>query len=187
MLGPRYSVVARKKDRVLGIWANREAQTIINPPSYYALSTSAPIAELASRSVLGRLQLGLDNIAFVYEARATVNDPGAAEFRDAYVRLKQKARLFSQDTDIGFIGNLVFRSTAWLPANIPVGDYTAVAYLFSSGELIARAEQKISVSRTGAEATLADFARTQSLPYGVLVVTLALIVGWVGGVVFRRD
>lgn len=187
VLGPRYSVVARKKDRVLGIWANREAQTIINPPSFYSLGTSAPLAELAAPSVLERLQIGLGNIAFVYQARATVNDPGAAEFRDAFIRLKQKARLYSEDTNVGFIGETVFRATALLPATIPVGDYTALAYLFSGGELIARAEEKIVVSRTGFEATMANFARTQALPYGVIVVALALAVGWLGGVIFRRD
>jgi uncharacterized protein (TIGR02186 family) len=188
VLGPRYSVVARKKDRVLGIWANRESQTIINPPSFYSLATSAPLADLAAPSVLERLQLGLDNIAFVYEARAVVNDPGAAEFRDAFIRLKEKSRLYGESVGgVNFIGDVVFRTTAFLPANIPVGDYTAVAYLFSGSELIARAEQKIGVSRTGFEATMAGFARTQSLPYGVLVVAMALFIGWLGGVIFRRD
>ena len=31
------------------------------------------------------------------------------------------------------------------------------------------------------------FARNQSLLYGLICVALALIVGWLGGVVFRRD
>lgn len=187
VFGPRESVVVRKKDRILGIWANREARTIVRPPAFYALSKSAPLADIAVRGTLARLQLGFDNIAFVYEARPTVNDPGAAEFRDAFIRLKQNARLYSQDGEITFIGNTVFRATALLPANIPVGSYTAVAYLFAHGELVARAEDRIVVSKTGFEATMATFARTQSLPYGVLVVALALVIGWLGGVIFRRD
>lgn len=187
VLGPRQSVVARKKDRVFGIWANAQSQTIINPPSVYLLNTSVDLPRLASPSVLQRLQIGYDNIAFVYVGQAMVNDPAAAEFREAFIRLKEDARLFSQDVGVSFIGNLVFRTTARLPANIPVGDYTVVAYLFSGDELIARSEERVVVFKTGFEATLAAFAHTQSLPYGIIVVALALAVGWLGGVIFRRD
>lgn len=187
VLGPRNSVVERRKDRVFGIWANAAAQTIINPPSVYLLNTSVDLPRLASAAVLERLQLGFDNIDFVYQGHATVNDPAAAEFRDAFLRLKQQSRLYSQEVGVSFIGNLVFRTTARLPASLPVGDYTVVGYLFSGNELIARDEEKFTVSKAGFEATVASFAHTQSLPYGLLVVALALAVGWLGGVIFRRD
>lgn len=187
LLGPRQSVVTRRQDRVFGIWANREAQTIINPPSVYLLSTSVDVARLAAPAVRTRLQLGFDNIAFVYQGRAIVNDPAAAEFRDAYIRLKENAALYRDTIGVQFVGNLVFRTTFRLPANLPTGDYTAIAYLFSDNELIARAEERIAVYKTGFEATLAAFARTQGLPYGILVVAMALAIGWLGGVIFRRD
>lgn len=187
LLGPRYSVVVREKDRVLGIWANRHARTLINPPSVYLLSTSVDLPQLASDPVLRQLQIGFDNIAFVYEGLATVNDPAGKPFRDAFLRLKQEDRLYSEEIGVGFIGNLVFRASFRIPTNIPVGDYTAVAYLFSRGELVARTEDRVSVSKTGFEATMASFARSQSLPYGILIVSLALAIGWLGGVIFRRD
>ena len=187
LLGPRYSVVAREKDRVLGIWVNRNARTIINPPSVYLLSTSVDLPQLASPSVLDRLQVGFDNIDFVYQGLATMNDPAGAPFRDAFLRLKEEDRLYGEEIGVGFIGNLVFRSTLRLPASIPVGEYTVVSYLFSGSELVARAEERLRVSKTGFEATMATFARTQSLPYGILIVALALAIGWLGGVIFRRD
>jgi uncharacterized protein (TIGR02186 family) len=187
ILGPRTSVVVRKKDRLLGIWANAQSQTIINPPSVYLLNASVDLPRLAAANVLERLQIGFDNIAFAYQGRATINDPGAVEFRAAFIRLKEGARLYSDSGGVGFVGNLVFRTTARLPATIPIGDYTVVAYLFSGEELVARAEEKIVVSKTGFEATMAAFARTQSLPYGIIVVAMALVVGWLGGVIFRRD
>jgi uncharacterized protein (TIGR02186 family) len=187
ILGPRQSVIVRKKDRFLGIWANAASQTIINPPSVYLLSTSVDLPRLASPAVLQRLQLGYDNIDFVYEGLGTVNDPEAAEFRDAFLRLKEESRLYSQNVGVSFIGNLVFRTAARLPANLPTGDYTVIGYLFSGNELIARSEERIAVSKTGFEATLASFARTQSLPYGIIVVAMALAIGWLGGVIFRRD
>lgn len=187
LLGPRQSVVARRQDRVFGIWANREAETIINPPSAYLLSTSVDLPRLAAPAVRERLQIGFDNISFVYQGRAIVNDSRVVEFRNSYIRLKETAGLFRETVGVQFVGNNVFRTTFRLPANLPIGDYTAIAYLFSGNELIARAEERVAVYKTGFEATLAAFARTQGLAYGIIVVAMALAIGWLGGVIFRRD
>ncbi len=174
VLGPRQSVVARRKDRVAGIWANSGGQTILNPPSFYALNTSGPLAALANDGVMDRLQLGFDNIAFVYEGRPLVNDPSADEFRQAYIRLKEEAGLFHEEEGITFVGDYAFRASVFMPATVPVGTYTAIAYVLSDGELVARAEQTINVSKTGIEATMATFSRSQSLVYGILCVALAI-------------
>jgi len=137
--------------------------------------------------VLQRLQIGFDNIALVYDGRAASSDPEAAEFRRAFIHLKQRAGLYDQESGVSFVGNLIFRSTTFLPANIPVGRYTVLAYLFSGGELIAHAQDKIEVSKTGFEGSMAAFARNQSLLYGIMCAGLAIFIGWAGGVIFRRD
>lgn len=187
LLGPRETVVARRKDRILGIWANAAAETFEAAPSFYALSTSVNVEELTSPPVLERLQLGFDNIVFRYAGRAIRNDPAAGQFRAAFIRLKDSARLYQQQVGVDFIGKLIFRTTFHLPANIPVGAYTADAYLFSDRLLIARADDTLRVSKTGLEDTLSTFARNQALLYGLICVALALIIGWLGGVIFRRD
>jgi len=53
--------------------------------------------------------------------------------------------------------------------------------------LVARAEDTLLVSKTGVEDNLFNFAHGQSLIYGLLCVLTALTVGWLGGVIFRRD
>jgi uncharacterized protein (TIGR02186 family) len=187
LLGPRETVVARRKDRILGIWANAASQTIEEAPSFYSLSTSVNTEDLATAPVLDRLQLGFDSIAFRYQGLPLTNDPAAGSFREAFIRLKDKAGLYHQQVGVSFIGNLIFRTTLYLPANIPVGSYTADAYLFSDRLLIARADDRLRVTKTGLEDTMSTFARSQSLLYGLICVALALITGWLGGVIFRRD
>jgi uncharacterized protein (TIGR02186 family) len=187
LLGPRQTTVVRRKDRVAGIWANSGGQTILNPPSFYAVNTSAPVNEVAAPAVLDRLQIGFDHLSFVYQGRALMNDPAAQEFREAYIRLKQEAGLFKQLEGVTFFGDYAFRASVFMPASIPVGTYTAIAYVLADGELVARAEDTIIVSKTGFEATMTNFARNQSLVYGILCVALALAIGWLGGVIFRRD
>ncbi len=186
LMGPRETVVARRKERIFGIWANAASETFQAAPSFYALSTSVNVEDLATPPVLERLQLGFDNIAYRYGERAA-DDPTVADFRAAFIRLKDGAGLYHQGVGVSFIGSLIFRTTFYLPANIPVGSYTADAYLFSDRLLVARADDSLRVTKTGLEDTMSTFARNQSLLYGLICVALALITGWLGGVIFRRD
>ncbi len=187
VLGPPQDAVVRRKDNVLGVWINDASETFVRAPAFYALDSSVQRDALAKPATLERLGLGFDNIAFTYANRAAVNDPAAAEFRAAYIRLKQKAGLFSQQTAVDFIGDNIFRTTTWLPANTPVGRYTVLVYLFSNQALIAHAEDSITVSKAGVEQAIPIFAHSQALIYGLICAALAMSIGWLGGVIFRRD
>ena len=128
------------------------------------------------------------NIGFTYAGRAEVNDPAASEFRDAYVRLKSESGLYSEHSgDVAFIGGTVFRSTLWIPANVPIGRYSVSVYLFSGNTFLATASDQFEITKTGFERYMFATARSQSLLYGVGCVALALFTGWLAGVVFRRD
>jgi uncharacterized protein (TIGR02186 family) len=183
VLGPTESVVERRKDRVAGIWVNSAAMTIGGAPSYYALQTSDETDALTSPDILKRLQIGVDRVAIGIDEQ----DPASGEFRGAYIHLKQKAGVYSENTDVRFLAPLIFRTGAFLPANTPVGRYTVLAYLFSGGDLVAHAQDFFVVTKSGLEGSIARFARGQSLAYGILSAALALFIGWAGGVIFRRD
>jgi uncharacterized protein (TIGR02186 family) len=186
--GPLESVVARRKDRILGVWANRASETIDAVPSFYSLNTSRSLAALAPPSLLARLGIGFRNIGFTYTGRSAVNDPAADEFRDAYIRLKSESGLYDEHSGgVAFIGDTIFRSAIRIPANVPVGRYTVAVYLFSGNAFLAKASAPFEVTKTGFESYMFSIARSQSLLYGLGCVALALITGWLAGVIFRRD
>ena len=53
--------------------------------------------------------------------------------------------------------------------------------------LIARAAERMTVSKTGFEETMSNFAHNQALIYGLICVVLGVTIGWLAGVIFRRD
>jgi uncharacterized protein (TIGR02186 family) len=188
VLGPPETVVARRKDRILGVWANSDSETFLAAPSFYVVSATGAIDDLAAASLLKRLRLGFDNIGFRYGERREVDDPAAAEFRDAFLRIKQRAGLYSEQVgSVGFIGDTIFRTTVWIPANVPVGVYQVSVFLFADGAILARSDEAFTIAKTGFERFMFTFSRQDSFIYGVVCVALALFTGWLAGVIFRRD
>jgi uncharacterized protein (TIGR02186 family) len=185
VLGPPETVVARRKDRILGIWANGASETIVGVPSFYSVETSGPLDLVASDAILRRHGIGLANISLQLAGAA---DPGAEEFRDAYIRLKQTGQLYAERVGgVAFIDGNVFRSNVVIPANVPLGQYTVRVDLFSGSALLATAEDSMEISKSGFEQYISTVARSQSLTYGLACVALALFTGWLAGVIFRRD
>lgn len=188
VLGPPESVVARRKDRILGIWANSASETILGAPSFYMADATGAVDDLAADALLERFQLGIDNIGFTYRGRVGRNNPAAAEFRDAFVRIKEREGLYSGRTGgVKFIGDTIFRTTVQIPANAPVGFYQVKAFLFADGAILARTDESFVIVRTGFEQLTFTFAHEDAFIYGIVCVALALFTGWLAGVIFRRD
>jgi uncharacterized protein (TIGR02186 family) len=188
VLGPPESIVARRKDRLLGIWMNRASEVFLGAPSFYAVGATGEIDDLAPAELLKRFRLGFDNIGFTYRGRVGRDDPAAAEFREAFLRIKQGEGVYSQQAgSVDFIGNAIFRSTVQIPANAPIGFYQVSAFLFADGVLLARTDESFTIARTGFEQLAFTFAHDQAFVYGIACVMLALLIGWLAGVLFRRD
>jgi uncharacterized protein (TIGR02186 family) len=187
--GPPETVVERRKDQIALVWINSASETI-TAPSFYALNTSGELSAVSTVPLLSRYQIGFDNIKFVYQNRPIANDPAATEFRNAFIRLKQDTSLYMEEPDgVSFIGGngSVFQSSLWIPANTPVGRYTANVFLFSGNALLARETGSLDITRVGFEQLMFAAAHEHALTYGLACVALALFTGWLAGVVFRRD
>lgn len=188
VLGPPESIIARRKARVLGVWANSASEIFLGAPSFYLADSTGSIGDLADKEVLEHLRLGFDNIGFTYRGRVGRDNPDAAEFREAFLRIKRKEGLYSERAGgVGFIGDTIFRTTGWIPANAPIGFYQVSVFLLADGELLARAEESFTIVKTGSEQFLFEFSRQKSFIYGVVCVAMALFIGWLGGVIFRKD
>jgi uncharacterized protein (TIGR02186 family) len=187
--GPRQSVRARHKERVLGIWVNVESRIFVGVPSYLAVLSNKPVNEITNAETLRREQIGIENYLLPQQIGADIgdvvrNDP----FRAAFIRLKKEHGLYLEDSKaITFLTPTLFRAAIPLPAAVPVGSYTIDIKLFAEGALITRASSALEIVKVGFEQFVANAARDHGLLYGLATVALALVTGWIGAVVFRRD
>jgi len=187
--GPRQTVVTWRKDRMVGVWVNAESRTFVDVPSYLAVLSNRPPDAVAAPELQRRLQVGLNNILLPQEIGGDVADVVRDDpFRMAFVRLRNEQGLYAERTNaVTFLTATLFRTAIPLPADAPIGSYEVDVKLFADGQLIAREQSAFELYKAGFEQVVANAARNHGLLYGLGTSTLAIFIGWLASVVFRRD
>ncbi|GKX35320.1 MAG: membrane protein [Rhizobiaceae bacterium MnEN-MB40S] len=185
--GPSLESVVRKKARVFGIWINRSSMRFEPAPVSYSLSSTLPVELIADSIELSDLGIGVQNIRLT--PTGAIGDGSATpEFRNALLRLRTADGLYQRDPiGVEYVSSSLFRATLRLPANVPVGEHKLRAFLFQGGKFVMERELPLSVVKTGVEQFIFEYAHQHSLIYGLFAVLLAMITGWLGSVLFRKD
>lgn len=183
--GPLQEVQVQRKRRIAGIWINAESHLFTEVPSLYVVYTSRPLAEFAQSPDAREHGLGLAYVGHGGEIRGT---RGRREpFREALVALKSEAGLYSEAVGgVEFVTDAFFKASVQLPAAIPAGRYRVSAYLFSLETMLAMTETSFVVQKVDFEQAIFDFAQLRPASYGIAVVVLALLIGYLGDIIFRR-
>jgi len=183
--GPAHDLVVRKKERVAGIWVNKDAVTFADVPGYYAVASNRPLSRIAEPDLLDRIGIGLDHLSFKVE-KSDVPEDMIPAFREAIIRQQKNALLFlSTERGVTLLAQTLFRANLMFPANVPVGDYRVEVYLLKDGRIVSAQSSPLSINKTGIERGLYTLAHEASYLYGILAVGLAVLTGWVAGLVFR--
>lgn len=182
--GPARDLVVRRKERVFGVWINRESRTFPGAPSYLAVIATRPPDQITNPGFRERYGIGLLE-ALPEPAR---RGPQAAEFREALLRLSEESGLYREIGDgAQFLAGQLFRATIPVPANVPIGRFEVEVSLFADEVMLARRTVSLEVAKSGFEARIASAAEHRPLAYGIAAALMALAFGWAATVVFRRD
>ncbi len=184
VFGPSSPVTVRKKDRVFGIWANVESAVIDSAPSFYALASTGPLADILSDASNSRANVTVDNSIHIAAGPRGIADPAA--YREAIIRLnRDRGVYFDMIGDVEMVGKTLFQTHISLPANLTEGNYAARIFLTQGGEVIDDFQTGIRVRKVGLERWIYNLAHENSLIYGLLSILVALMAGWGASEVFR--
>lgn len=182
--GPAGDRVVRRKARQFGVMLNADYALFSRLPSFYRVMSSRPLATILDAETIAEKALTLELQA---AAALSTTNGDEVRFEDELVRLMQKAALFGSDErGVNFLSPTFFSTRVALPSNVPNGSFLAQAFVIRNGEIVAHNAQQFLVQKTSFERFLGDAARNQPLLYGLACVLLALVTGWLGGVLFRR-
>lgn len=186
--GPRGAVTVREKQRWGPFWFNSDSRKYIATPAFLSVLSNRPLDEIATDDVRNEFRLGVPTQVSAQGDRKKTLDPDEPAFRAALIRIRKAQGLFREREDgVKFLTPTVFRAMARIPGTVPLGGYAVDVSVLSAGVQVARTSMTVVVEKSGAEDEIADAARNRPLLYGIVVVVLALLFGWIASLIFRRD
>jgi uncharacterized protein (TIGR02186 family) len=175
--GPSGPLTVRRKERRFGIWMNVDAVTISRAPSFYAIASSAPLAQALSETDNLRYQVTIPRAIRAIGTAAEAVD--APVFLESLIRLRTESHDYVLDeSSVKLLESTLFRADVALPANLTEGEYRVRLFITRDGIVIDMHEESIIVNKDGLERWIYNLAHEHSLLYGLLALLLAVTAGW---------
>ncbi len=182
--GPARRATVRRKSWNFGFWINTDSVVVREAPTFYAIATTRPLADILSETERLRHGIGMDQAVRRVGSHPTITD--TSTFAEALVRLREATGLYGvRDKAVRVAEDTLFQAHFELPANLTEGDYQAEFFLVRDLEVISSGATTIVVEKTGIERWLYNLSRNQPLAYGIMAVLLALAAGWLAATAFR--
>ena len=178
--GPREDVLVQRSGRRFGIWVNVSSQDFRDIPSYYGLFTTPAPSTLVDEW-LADVARPDDRTAAPFVGTRSDFFHAVNDFREA------RGVWVRRIGGVEMLTDRFFRAVIPLPDIAKHGSYDVTVYLFADGAMLDTDESQFEVAKVGFEQQLFELSRQSPLAYGVAVVALALVTGYVGGVVFHRN
>jgi uncharacterized protein (TIGR02186 family) len=130
-------------------------------------------------------ELGLENLSLSpanFESERQLRT-----FESGLIDLNRRQSLYAENFGSVEISNgVLYRAALTIPAQVPVGRYTAETYLVSRGRVLAVASRDIDIRKTGFDRFVAEAAEHYGLLYGLVAVALSISLGLAAGYLFRQ-
>ena len=181
--GPTQSIVVREKAKVAGMWLNADSTEFRSAPSYYAIASSRPIADIVDDKTAAIYELGLKWLQL--SPIGAIDPPEQMRFSTGLVDLNQRGGLYREaQGGVSVKEQVLYQARIFLPSSVPIGTYTAETLAVSNGRIVASARSKVEVRKLGFERVVAEFSENQSFMYGLLAVVVSVAMGWIAGRLF---
>lgn len=182
--GPTEAIRIREKEKFAGIvWINAENTDFRSVPSFFALVSSGPVAEIVDQRTAAIYEFGLQYLQL--SPTGSIDPQEYERFTAGLVDLRSRMGLFQQQEDgVTISEDVLYQARIALPSNVVVGRYVAETFAIRGGRVIASATTEVDVRKGGFDRMVAEQAQVNSFAYGLLAVFLSVFMGWVAGRLF---
>lgn len=182
--GPSEPLTLRRKSHQYGVWINTDRVRIAAAPSFYAVATTGPLADILSDTDNLRHQITIPRAIKAIGISSQAEN--ATDFIAALLRIRAKEdRYRLAEGSVVLTDETLFRSDVVLPANLTEGSYLVRMFLTRGGKVIDAKEEVIDVQKQGVERFVNRLSKSQPLIYGLLSLLMAVAAGWGASAAFR--
>ncbi|MDR2856236.1 MAG: TIGR02186 family protein [Novosphingobium sp.] len=181
--GPVQSIMVREKRRMAGVWLNAASTGFRSAPLFYAVASSRPIRRIVDDKTAAIYELGLP---WLQLSPIGAIEPGEqARFAAGLVDLNRRGGLYQEhENGVKISEQVLYQARISLPSSVPTGTYTAETFAIRDGRVITSAISRVEVRKLGFEGAITRFADRESFLYGMLAVTVSVLMGWIAGRLF---
>ncbi|MCQ0092054.1 TIGR02186 family protein [Roseovarius sp. M141] len=182
--GPSQPLDVRRKERRFGIWVNVDAVEVDSAPSFYAVATSGPWAQVLSQVEDLRHKISIPRAIRSVGAPSTVQN--AQDFTDAVIRIRTRSGAYQiREGAVELSEQTLFRTSVDLPSNLTEGAYVTRIFLTRNSNVVSQYETIIDVRKVGMERWLFELSREDAVVYGLMSLAIAIAAGWGASEAFR--
>lgn len=182
--GPREDVTIRRKARVAGIWVNAESVDVLDAPSFYAVSSSAPLTSALDPEEDERWRITTPR-AMTAPGSSTLPQRDL-DFLEALIRVRTAEGTYgTAETSVSVRDGTLFSTEIALPADLTEGNYNTRIFLTRDGRVVDSYATSIYVQKVGLERWLFTRAHHDPLLYGLMSLAIAVAAGWGASALFR--
>ena len=183
--GPAEPIRLREKDRIAGVWMNAGSSDFRSVPSFFAVASSQPIADIVDERTAAIYELGTEFIQL--SPSGQIEPEEQTRFANGLVEMRQRLGLYKQDPEgVRISEGVLYQARIALPSNVTTGQYTAETFAIADGRVLASATAEIEVVKVGLEGSVVYASQEWALFYGLGAIALSLGMGWIAGQAFAR-
>lgn len=181
--GPSRAIRLREKEQIFGMWINSGSMAYRSVPSFYALSSSRPVADIVDSRTAAIFELGLE---YLQLSPTGAIDPAEQDrFSAGLVDLLIRQGLYAQfDGAVTINESVLYSARLPIPSNVIPGRYVAETFAITEGRVVASATSTVQVRKEGFEEAVEEGAADYGLYYGLLAVAFSIGMGWLAGRLF---
>jgi uncharacterized protein (TIGR02186 family) len=183
-------IKVNRKGRVGLFWMNVKQFEVTGLPLVYKIHSTRPLADILTPEMSRELGLGYEVLKERVQLKMVRGEPADDDrdmVFDGVLKLKKESNLYNIDEKrIEVTGGKIFKHNFRFPPAAKEGKYTAESYMIKDGKLIGKGVDEIVIQKTGLEATFTALARNHPIVYGILCVIVALGMGLLVGVIFKK-
>ena len=183
--GPSEPVRLREKDRIAGIWMNAGSSDFRSVPSFFAVASSQPIADIVDEKTAAIYELGTEFIQL--SPSGQIEPEEQARFASGLVEMRKRGGLYKESSQgVRISEGVLYQARIALPSNVTTGQYTAETFAIADGRVLASATAEIEVVKVGLEGSVVYASQEWALLYGIGAIVLSLSMGWIAGQTFSK-
>ncbi len=185
MIGADTDLHMKQKGKALGLlWMNMNTYHFEGVPNLYLIGASKPMYELDAVGEAVSAEAELAKVAI--EPKTDDHDLLIKQL----IGLKENEGLYQNDA-VDFTmgkatdGSQEFNAVITVPSRLMTGDYTIETMAVKDGKITGSAKQEVNAALVSTPKFMSDLAFDHGTLYGVLASIIAILSGWLVGVVFR--